>query len=212
MNAPIAEQAIRPAVAEALEMRARPTLRALFGAFLLIGLTGFGGVLPWARRMLIERRGWLSEREFTELLPLAQLLPGPNVSNLATIVGRRFHGACGAAAAVGGLYLAPTVITILLGYAYARWGSAPVTQRLFAGLMPVATGLVIATVLKLIMSLPRDVRNAVLVMATFVAIGLLKLPLLLVVAVLGPLGAWLMYRDLRAAAPESSSSTKRAGR
>ena len=99
MNAPIIENAISPAT-EVCAESAQPSVGALFGAFFLIGLTGFGGVLPWARRMLIERRGWLGEREFTDLLPLAQLLPGPNVSNLATIVGRRFHGPAGAAAAV----------------------------------------------------------------------------------------------------------------
>lgn len=175
-----------------------PTLGALFSAFFMIGLTGFGGVLPWARRMLVEKRGWLTDYEFAELLPLAQLLPGPNVSNIGTILGRRYHGAIGAVVAVSGLYLAPTIITIGLGYAYARWGHAPVTTHLLAGLMPVATGLVIATVLKLIVSLPRDLRNAALVLATFITIGLLRLPLLLVLAVLGPLGTWLMLRAMRA--------------
>ncbi|MFM0202496.1 chromate transporter [Paraburkholderia fungorum] len=184
--------------------RPRPPLSHLFGAFFMIGLTGFGGVLPWARRMLVERRRWLTDREFTELLPLAQLLPGPNVSNIATILGRQYHGAFGAAVAVGGLYLAPTVFTIGLGYAYARWGTAPVTAHLLAGLMPVATGLVIATVAKLIASLPRDWRNAALVLATFIAIAVLKLPLLFVLAVLGPFGTWLMLRVMLRA--------KRAGR
>jgi chromate transporter len=193
MNAPPVDQMNGPVIEQPVA-RMRPTSGALFTAFFLIGLTGFGGVLPWARRMLVEKRGWLSDREFTELLPLAQLLPGPNVSNIATILGRQFHGAMGAALAVGGLYLAPTIVTIALGYAYARWGNAAITTRLFAGLMPVATGLVIATVLKLIVSLPRDVRNLTLVLATFLAIGVFKLPLLLVLAVLGPVGAWLMYR------------------
>ncbi|MFL9986127.1 chromate transporter [Paraburkholderia sediminicola] len=178
--------------------RPRPTLSRLFGAFFMIGLTGFGGVLPWTRRMLVDRRRWLTDREFAEMLPLAQLLPGPNVSNIATILGRQYRGAPGAVVAVGGLYLAPTIFTIGLGYAYARWGQAPVTAHLLAGLMPVATGLVIATVAKLIASLPRDLRNAALVLATFVAIGILKLPLLLVLAVLGPFGTWLMWRAIRA--------------
>lgn len=174
-----------------------PTLGELFGAFFMIGLTGFGGVLPWARRMLVERRHWLTDREFAEVLPLAQLLPGPNVSNIATILGRKYHGAPGAVTSVCGLYLAPTIITIGVGYAYASWGNAAVTTHLLAGLMPVATGLVIATVLKLLMSLPRDLRNLVLVVAMFVAVGLLKLPLLPVLAVLGPFGSWLMWRAIR---------------
>jgi chromate transporter len=187
----------------------RPTLGAVFRAFFLIGLTGFGGVLPWARRMLVERCRWLSDREFAELLPLAQLLPGPNVSNIATILGRRYYGAAGAAAAVCGLYLAPTIVTIALGYAYARFGHAAVTLRLFAGLMPVATGLVIATVVKLIVSLPRDVRRLAMVVATFAGVGLLKLPLLLVIAVLGPLSSWLVWLRLRRATAAAAPHMKR---
>ncbi|SAK54627.1 chromate transporter [Caballeronia fortuita] len=171
-----------------------PTSFALFKAFFFIGLTGFGGVLPWARRMLVERLGWLSSREFAELLPLAQLLPGPNVANIATVLGRQYRGAKGAAIAVFGLYLAPTIITICIGYAYARWGHATITEHLFAGLMPAATGLVIATVLKLVTSLPRGATSIVLVAATFIAIALLKIPLLIVLAVLGPLGTIAMLR------------------
>jgi chromate transporter len=174
-----------------------PTSFALFKAFFFIGLTGFGGVLPWARRMLVERLGWLTNREFAELLPLAQLLPGPNVANIATVLGRQYRGAKGAAIAVFGLYLAPTIITIGLGYAYARWGHAPVTAHLFSGLMPAATGLVIATVLKLVASLPRGAASIVLVAATFIAIAIMKLPLLIVLAVLGPLGTIAMLRRAR---------------
>jgi chromate transporter len=174
-----------------------PTSFALFKAFFFIGLTGFGGVLPWARRMLVERLGWLTNREFAELLPLAQLLPGPNVANIATVLGRQYRGAKGAAVAVFGLYLAPTIITIGVGYAYARWGHAPITAHLFAGLMPAATGLVIATVLKLVTSLPRGASSIVLVGATFIAIAIMKIPLLIVLAVLGPLGTFTMLRRAR---------------
>ena len=188
-----------PAMSEANASGAPPvpTSFALFKAFFLIGLTGFGGVLPWARRMLVERLGWLTNREFAELLPLAQLLPGPNVANIATVLGRQYRGAKGAAIAVFGLYLAPTIITIGVGYAYARWGHAAITAHLFAGLMPAATGLVIATVLKLVTSLPRGAASVVLVTATFIAIAIMKLPLLLVLAVLGPLGTIAVLRRAR---------------
>src|SRR3954470_20219404 len=73
----------------------RPSCSELFLSFLAIGLQGFGGVLPWARRMLVEQRGWLSESEFIEVLSLAQFLPGPNIVNVSIIVGRRFHGVAG---------------------------------------------------------------------------------------------------------------------
>jgi len=171
-----------------------PTCFELFHNFAIVGLTGFGGVLPWARRMIVERRGWLSDLEFAELLPLAQLLPGPNVANIATLLGRRYRGAAGSAAAVFGLYLFPTIITILLGYAYQRWSDSPIMHRLLSGLMPAAAGLMIATVLKLVVSLPRNVQSLVFVCMTFAAVGLLTLPLLAVLAVLGPLATWLAWR------------------
>lgn len=171
-----------------------PTCFELFHNFAIVGLTGFGGVLPWARRMIVERRAWLSDLEFAELLPLAQLLPGPNVANIATILGRRYRGATGSAAAVFGLYLFPTIITILLGYAYRRWSDSPITDHLLSGLMPAAAGLMIATALKLVVSLPRNTQSLVLVCVTFAAVGVLALPLLWVLAVLGPLATWLAWR------------------
>jgi chromate transporter len=172
-----------------------PDSFALFKAFFFIGLTGFGGVLPWARRMIVDRKAWLTNREFAELLPLAQLLPGPNIANLATILGRQYRGPMGAVSAVFGLYLAPTIITIGIGYAYARWGQVPITAHLFAGLRPAATGLILATVLKLAMSLPRSVVNLALLAATFVAIAIMKIPLLAVVAVLGLIGTFAVSRS-----------------
>jgi len=171
-----------------------PTRLELFRNFALVGLTGFGGVLPWARRMIVDREHWLTDREFAELLPLAQLLPGPNVANIATILGRRYRGVTGSAVAVFGLYIFPTIITILLGYAYQRWSDSPIMHRLLNGLMPAAAGLMIATALKLVVSLPRDIQSLVLVCITFAAVGLLSLPLLAVLAVLAPLATWLAWR------------------
>ena len=68
-------------------------------AFLKIGLSGFGGVLPFARRMLLDQKQWLTELEFNEVLALSQFLPGPNIINVAIIIGRRLQGPAGALAA-----------------------------------------------------------------------------------------------------------------
>ena len=64
-----------------------PTKRSLFVGFLMVGLQGFGGVLPFARRMLVEHHHWLTEREFTEVLSLSQFLPGPNVASITVCLG-----------------------------------------------------------------------------------------------------------------------------
>ena len=92
------------------EMRARtPTIGGLFKGFLLLGLTGFGGVLPLARHMVVEKRRWLTGAEFIELLSLCQFLPGGNIINLSVAIGLHFRGIPGAVAAMLGLIAAPTV-------------------------------------------------------------------------------------------------------
>lgn len=175
----------------------RPSCWELAVAFGSVGATGFGGVLPWARRMVVDQRRWLSDREFAELLPLAQLLPGPNVANIATVLGRRFRGPRGAAAAVAGLYFCPTIVIILIGFAYAQWGQTPLIQHLLSGLMPAATGLVIATAVRLLAGLQRHWSTLTFAAATFIASFLLGLPLLLVLAVLGPCAVVTAYRSQR---------------
>src|ERR1700693_5989276 len=98
-----------------------PTRRALFVGFMHVGLQGFGGVLPFARRMLIEQHRWLTEREFTEVLSLSQFLPGPNIINAAIIIGNRFRGPLGSMAASLGLMLMPFIIVLVLASLYARY-------------------------------------------------------------------------------------------
>ena len=93
----------------------KPGPQALFLAFLSVGLSGFGGVLPFARRMLVDQKAWLDEAEFVETLALCQSLPGPNILNLSVVVGSRFAGVRGAFAALTGLTLAPVAIIIGLG-------------------------------------------------------------------------------------------------
>jgi chromate transporter len=147
--------------------------------------------------MVVERRRWLDAREFAELLPLAQLLPGPNVANIATILGRRYRGAPGSAAAVVGLYLFPAIVTIGLGFAYARWSDSSVAARLLSGLMPAATGLVVATSVKLIASLPRTWNTCLFVALPAATVGLLHWPLLPVVAMTGPIAVWRAFRQAK---------------
>jgi len=171
----------------------RPSCWQLAVAFGSVGATGFGGVLPWARRMVVDQKQWLTDREFAELLPLAQLLPGPNVANIATVLGRRFQGPRGAASAVAGLYFCPTIVIILIGFAYAQWGQTQVVQHLLSGLMPAATGLVIATALRLLAGLERHWSTLTFAAATFIGSFVFGLPLLVVLGVLGPCAILMAY-------------------
>lgn len=126
------------------ESQNRPDLRALFLAFSAVGLSGFGGVLPFARRMLVEERQWLKAEEFNALLGLCQFLPGPNVVNLAVVVGKRYQGALGAIVAPVGLLAGPMLIVFVLAMLYERYGSLPVIQNMLRGIAAVGCGLLFA--------------------------------------------------------------------
>ena len=172
-----------------------PELSELFLGFLGISLSGFGGVLPWARRFLVEQRRWLGEREFAEALALCQFLPGPNIVNLSIIVGSRFRGIAGALAAFTGLVGVPLVITIALGALYARYAELATLRGTLAGLAAGAAGLILAMAAKMAMPLIREGQVAPLLFAAagFVAVGLLRLPLYWVVLVLAPLSILYCY-------------------
>jgi chromate transporter len=185
--------AMNTPVAPVLQPVDAPTKRALFLGFLMIGLQGFGGVLPFAHRILVEQHRWLSEREFTEVLSLSQFLPGPNIVNVSVIVGNRYQGPLGAVAATLGLMLMPFVIVLILAALYARFADLEVVRGATIGVSAAATGLVIATGLRMVRALKGIPWQIVMGALTFIAIALLRLPLLWVLAVLAPVSiaiAW----------------------
>jgi chromate transporter len=142
--------------------------RALFTGFLQAGVLGFGGVLPVARRMIVDERKWLTQAQFNDLFALCQFMPGANVVNFAFAFGARHRGWSGAAAAILGLLGAPVCIVMALGAVYARFGNLPVARHALAGLAAAAAGLVLGTALKIatpIFSRPRNVALAGLVFA-----------------------------------------------
>jgi len=173
------------------------TARDLFFGFLKVGIQGFGGVLPWARRMIVEERHWLSEVEFTDLLSLCQLLPGPNICNVSIALGNRFAGPLGAIAAITGLLVAPFCIVISLGMLYAAYGNSEALGGVFRNLGAAAAGLVVATAWKVAKPYIKRPEAIVIAIAAFAAVVLFDLPLIYVVLVLAPLSvawAWKLAR------------------
>jgi chromate transporter len=170
-----------------------PSVWALFVGFLGLGLIGFGGVLPLARHMLVEKRRWLTADAFTELLALCQFLPGGNVINLSFAVGLDFRGIAGGVAALTGLIAAPTAVVIALGVFYDRFRDDPSVERLFAGLAAASAGLLVSTALKMLAPLRASFFGLVVVLLCFVAVGWLRLPLLPAMAVLAPLSIFLTW-------------------
>lgn len=164
----------------------RPGLWALFWGFCGASSLGFGGVLPWVQRMVVEERRWQTAAEFTDLIALCQFVPGPNVINYSVCLGARFRGLPGALAAFAGVMLVPMGIVVSLGVLYDRYGGYPVVARGFHGLAAAASGLVLATAWKIAAPLRgRKVAMGVALVA-FVAIAVLRLPLLPALAGLVP--------------------------
>jgi chromate transporter len=168
----------------------------LFVAFALIALCGFGGVLAWSRRMLVEERKWMTAEEFNDAYALCQFLPGPNVVNLSVVFGRRIRGLLGAAVASAGLLGPPFVIVSVIGFVYARFGEIAALQRMLIGVAAAAVGLVLGTCAKMALPLLRDRFGIapLIVLATFASVGILRWPLPWALAVLVPLSiaiAWV---------------------
>jgi len=172
-----------------------PTIAELFAAFSTMALHGFGGVLPWARRTIVEDKRWMTAQEFNEAFAIGQFLPGANIVNFAVVFGSRLHGAAGAAVALAGLLIPPVAIVLVLAVLYARYGEADAIQRVLVGVAAAAAGLLIATFVKMVQPLLREgAAPLAVVAAAFVAVGVLRLPLPWVLVVLAPvsiaLAAW----------------------
>jgi chromate transporter len=181
-------------LAAADESRTEPTVAGLFTAFLALGLIGFGGVLPLARRMVVEQRRWLSAAEFTDLLGLCQFLPGGNIINMSVAIGLKFRGVAGAFAAILGLIAAPSAIVIALGMVYDRLQNDPQIHHLFAGLAAAAAGLMIAMAGKTALLLRGRPLGAAIAGLCFLAVAILHLPLVPTMLVLAPLSVFVSWR------------------
>jgi chromate transporter len=173
---------------------APPTTREIFGAFFSVAISGFGGVLPYARRQLVDVKRWITDTEMTELLSLAQLLPGPNIVNVAIMLGTRFRGAAGAAAGVLGLVLVPLLLFLALGAIYQQFADVPWLKGAFAGVGAAAAGLVLSVGIRFAHALKPRAWVIALGVASFAAIAFAHLPLPLVVIVLAPLGVLIAWR------------------
>jgi len=173
----------------------------LFVSFTLIALQGFGGVLAVIQRELVERKRWLTNEEFIEEWSVAQILPGPNVCNLAMVIGQRHFGLAGAMSALGGLLAAPLLVVLALALVYARFADVPAVQGALRGMAAVAAGLVAATGLKMSAALGKNVLPlvaCVLIAAiSFVLLAWVRVPLAAVVFGLGGLGCVLAWRRLK---------------
>jgi chromate transporter len=179
-----------------------PSLIELFVAFARMSLAGFGGVLVFARRAIVDQHRWMTADEFNETFALCHFLPGPNIVNLSVVFGSRFRGIAGGFAAFAGLVGPPMVVVTVLAALYAHFGEVEALRRILSGVSCAAVGLLIAVVFRMMMPLirKRDLVRLVVLAAVFIAIGVLRMPLPAVLLVAIPLSVALTLAMARRAA------------
>src|SRR5215472_6520625 len=176
-------------IAESKELEQAVPLAALFTAFLAVSLCGVGGGggIIWAHRVTVEKRRWLTDSEFADVVSLCQFMPGPNIAGIAVCVGAKMRGTIGTIAAVSGFLVIPWVIGLSVGLVFLEYAHLTVLRNILGGIAAAAAGLLIATGIRLL--LPHRRRPAALLFAVL-AFGLItfaKLPLLAVLFGLVPL-------------------------
>ena len=189
-----------PSVLDDASPRSPGSPGEVFRVFNKLAMQGFGGVLPIAQRELVERQRWVTREQFVELLSVAQVLPGPNIVNLALMFGDRAFGWIGGLAALAGMLAAPLLIVIALTVTYAHFSHFAVVANALRGMGAVAAGLIFATGVKLLSSL-RGSRLGMpiaygLVALMFAAIALARVPLLWMLLALGSVSCGLAWRRL----------------
>ncbi|MGE3149608.1 MAG: chromate transporter [Pseudorhodoplanes sp.] len=185
-NAPAEPPKINPAA---------PGLSELFFGFAKCSISGFGGTMPFVRRMIVEERRWMTAQEFNEAFALSHFLPGPNIVNFSVVFGSRLRGAAGAGLALLGLLGPPFLVISLIAALYALFGELDSLRRILTGVGAAAAGLVITVAIKMMEPVLRHpFRIGLVLMAlTFVAIGILRWPLPQVLGVLAPVNVVLAY-------------------
>jgi len=184
------------------EEQPRPSsLMDLFVSFTFLALQGFGGVLAVVQRELVERKRWMTKEEFVENWAVAQIMPGPNVVNIALMIGGRYFGLRGALAAMAGMLTIPLILVLVLGLIYSCYTSDPQVVGALRGMGAVAAGLIIATGFKLYATLKSNPLGMpvciTLGLACFFCIALMHWPLAYVLAGLGSVACLLAYQKIK---------------
>lgn len=180
-------------------LRPPPGLVELFVGFLSVAVVAFGGVLPIARRAVVERYRWVTPEEFTELVGLSQFLPGPNIINLSIVLGGRFRGPAGAFAAFMGLTAVPAVVVVGVSVVFSHYADITAVSDALAGLAAAAAGLIISMGLRMAEPLWRrpTFHGIVIALAAFACIVLFGLPLPTVMLTLAPASVALAWWAMR---------------
>jgi chromate transporter len=180
------------------ERTPRVSLVTLAATFAKIGLMSFGGALSgWMYREVVQRRQWLGEEEFLSGLALGQIMPGANVANLSLFIGQRLRGGAGALAALLGMLLPPMVLVVLLAAAYLRLADVAWLHRMVGGVAAAAIGLTAMVGIRAARRVERRAAPLAVLLAIFLAVGVLRWPMVPVVLAATPASLAFAYLAAR---------------
>ena len=173
---------------------AKVSLRELALTFNHIALASFGGGLSaWSREVLVVEKQWIGEAEFLSAMTMSRILPGANQVNIAVFAGSKMRGLPGAVAALLGLCLMPVVIIMVAAYFYFRFKEIPAVKGVLHGASAAAVALTLAMVIQTGRKCLTGLMPVLLFAGAFVLNGLVRWPLLVVLAILAPIAlfwAW----------------------
>ncbi len=171
----------------------------LFIAFTGLALQSFGGALAFIERMVVQKKRWLSRSEFLGLFAIGQVLPGPSGIAFCVLLGDRYFGLRGAAAALAGFTLVPAVVVISIASLFLHYQHLPQVQGALNGMGAASAGLVIMTAARMAAGL-RGERVAIAVAGlSFAAVALAHVPVSAVVLGLGVASVAWAWRQVGAA-------------
>ena len=192
------DAAAKPAPTSPEPATAKPAVPVweIFLAFLTIGATSFGGVVPYLRDGLVTKRRWIDDKEFVEMLSISQSLPGLNATNMAILVGQKLHGVLGAIAGILGMCLPGGALMYASGVFYRLHGDHVWSTAALKGVAAAAVGLILYTVVNLSQTALSDRFDFVFMAATVLAVNRLHWSVLRALLIIGVL-AILFHRPRR---------------
>lgn len=167
------------------------------GVFAKLGMTSFGGGLSgWMNREVVQQRGWMTEEQFLAGLALTQVMPGPNAVNLACFIGQRLRGGAGLAVCAAGVLLPPFVLILVLAALYGQVSGSGWLRFVLSGMAAAGVGMNVVVAARAARGMVGMVPLGIAA-ALFVGVGVLRVPMVWLVLVFGPLSVWWAWRDGR---------------
>ncbi|WP_026167639.1 chromate efflux transporter [Desulfovibrio oxyclinae] len=189
----------------------KPSLLALLGVFLKLGTTAFGGpaMIPYIKKAVVERHGWLDEKDFSLGMGAAQLVPGATAMQVAAWAGLRIRGTAGAFVAYLGFSLPAFLLMLGLSVLYFKGADLPRIQAAFAGLQVVVVALVLSAAFDFALQYCDSIRARLLALGAGIWLAFKGNPVIALVVVC--LLAVPLFRELPALRPDAPPGGRRGG-